>query len=141
MENETDLHVKVIEHIRRFYPEALIIAGLGEMQTTSARHIEAHSKGYQKGQPDIIINNYHRFNTGLCIELKTPKWNGVLSEAQKKLLKAYKKYGYHILISNEYDQIIHELGLYMANVRVLCLKCDKKFVSRNTLAIHTKHFH
>ena len=30
IENETDLHCKVVEYIRRFYPEAIILAGMDE---------------------------------------------------------------------------------------------------------------
>ena len=30
IENETDLHCKVVQYIRRFYPDAIIIAVLGE---------------------------------------------------------------------------------------------------------------
>ena len=32
--NETDLHKKVIYFIRKYYPEAVIVAGLGELQDT-----------------------------------------------------------------------------------------------------------
>ena len=31
IESETDLHTKVVGYIRRFYPNALLIAGLGEL--------------------------------------------------------------------------------------------------------------
>ena len=30
IENEFDLHSKVIQYMRRFYPDAIIIAGLGQ---------------------------------------------------------------------------------------------------------------
>ena len=32
MLNETDLHRKVIDFIRKYYPQAIIIPGLGELQ-------------------------------------------------------------------------------------------------------------
>jgi sulfur relay (sulfurtransferase) DsrC/TusE family protein len=33
--DETDLHYKVVQFIRRFFEEAIVIAGLGELQDTS----------------------------------------------------------------------------------------------------------
>ena len=60
IENEADLHYKVVQYIRRFYPEA-IIAGLGENQKDSSeKSIKSWRKGYMKGQPDIIIMNNHK---------------------------------------------------------------------------------
>lgn len=67
------MHIKVVQYIRRFYPDALITAGLGELQDTSNKRIKSYRKGYQGGQPDIIIANQHKHYDGLCIELKTPQ--------------------------------------------------------------------
>jgi hypothetical protein len=53
--NETDLHYAVVRYIRRFHPDALIIAGLGEYQDTVQRRSDAYRKGYIGGQPDIIL--------------------------------------------------------------------------------------
>ena len=36
IENETDLHCKVVHLTRNYYPKALIVAGLGENQDTSS---------------------------------------------------------------------------------------------------------
>ena len=58
IENVTDLHCDVVQYIRRFYPEAIIMAGLGENQDTPGKRIQSWKKGYMKGQPDIIIANY-----------------------------------------------------------------------------------
>ena len=74
--NETDLHYAVVRYIRRFHPDALIIAGLGEYQDTSQRRCDAYRKGYIGGQPDILITNPMNGYTGFAIELKTPKGTG-----------------------------------------------------------------
>ena len=58
--NEKDLHYKVIEFIRRFRKDAVLIPGLGEHQVTSALRSDSYNKGYTSGQPDIIIVNPHR---------------------------------------------------------------------------------
>jgi len=93
IEDEYDLHTKVVQYIRRFYPELLMIAGLGENQDTSIKRIESFKKGYMKGQPDLIINNYHKLYRGLCIEFKTPKCIGVISIEQKKMMERYEDNG------------------------------------------------
>ena len=45
IENEADLHKKVVEYLRRSYPNAIMIAGLGELQDTKNKHIESYMKG------------------------------------------------------------------------------------------------
>ena len=60
IENEFGLHTKVVEYIRRFYPESIIVATLGENQDTSTKRINSWKIGYQKGQPDLIIMNFHK---------------------------------------------------------------------------------
>ena len=44
--NETDLHIKVVEMIRKCYSKAFMIAGLGELQDTSDKRKQAWKKGY-----------------------------------------------------------------------------------------------
>ena len=72
IENETDLHCKVVQYIRRFYPDAVIVAGLGENQDTVSKRINSWREGYMKGQSDIMIMNNHLRYNGLCIEFKSP---------------------------------------------------------------------
>ena len=68
--NETDLHKKVIDFIRKYYPEAVIVAGLGELQDTQYKRSDAYHKGYKGGQPDIMILNWHQHYTGFCTSIK-----------------------------------------------------------------------
>jgi len=91
IENETDLHYKVVQYIRRFYPYSIIIAGLGENQDTPTERMNSWKKGYMKGQLDIIVANYHKEYTGLCIEFKSPINNYQISEAQKEMKGVYKQ--------------------------------------------------
>ena len=78
--NEKDLHFKVIDFVRKYYPHCLLYAGLGEIQDTSNKRIYAYRAGYIAGQSDIIINNLHKTYNGLTIELKTPNGTGKLSD-------------------------------------------------------------
>lgn len=89
IENETDLHCKVVDYSRRFYPEAIIVAGLGELQHTCYKRISSWKKGYVKGQPDLMImNNHKNYNgcyNGCC--------NYQVSQAQKEMKHRYRENG------------------------------------------------
>ena len=85
IENEMDLHCKVVHLIRNYYPDAIMIAGLGENQDTPYKRIISWKKGYLRGQPDLIILNYHKDYNGLCIEFKSPTNNYKISDAQKQI--------------------------------------------------------
>ena len=84
--NEKDLHYKVIHFIRHFIKEAIIIPGLGEHQINSSVRSDAYFKGYGSGQVDIILLNYHTKYRGLAIELKTPTGLGVISNNQQNYM-------------------------------------------------------
>ena len=139
--DEYDLHTKVVQYIRRFYPDVLMIAGLGELQDASNKRIDSYKKGYQKGQPDLIIQNLHRNYNGMCIELKIPQCNGVLSEQQKQLIESYEDNGYKCFVFNDYDLITKEINDYTYDVRIKSKYCKLKFISRKTLNRHEKYFH
>ncbi len=106
MLNETDLHKKVIDFIRKYYPQAIIIPGLGELQHTSAARVDAWQKGYKGGQPDILLANHNVDFIGLVIELKTPAGTGVVSDNQTVFLNRLEEAGYYVIISNDYDEIL-----------------------------------
>ena len=72
IESETDLHCKVVQYIRRFYPEAIIVTGLGELLDTCSKRTNSWKKGYMKGQPDLMImNNHLECNNSFCTEFCT----------------------------------------------------------------------
>ena len=110
--NETDLHYAVIRHIRKYHPDALIIAGLGEYQDTVQRRSDAYCKGYLGGQPDIIITNPMNGYTGFAIELKTPKGNGVIRENQVGWLGKLTQQGYKTMFSNDYTDLVLKIDEY-----------------------------
>ena len=90
IENETDLHVKVVSFLKKRYPHSLFTVTLGENQDTVHKRIDSFKKGYLRGSPDLIINNLHKHYTGFCIEFKSPKGNGVLSPDQSMILLRIK---------------------------------------------------
>ena len=109
IENETDLHVKVVSFLKKRYPHSLFTVTLGENQNTSIKRIESHRKGYLRGSPDLTINNLHKHFTGFCIEFKNPNGRWVLSPDQSMMLRQYENNGFKTLVSNGYDHIIEQI--------------------------------
>ena len=141
IENEMDLHTKVVELIRNFYPDYILVPGLGENQDTSEKRINSWKKGYMRGQPDLMILDYHKDYKGLCIEFKSPTNNYNISEDQLKMKKKYRDNNYAYILSNDYDKISKLIHKYMAGVRIPCEYCTKAFRSKKTLISHYKVFH
>ena len=141
IENETDLHSKVVELIRNFYPDSLLVPGLGENQDTPEKRIDSWKKGYMRGQPDLMILNYHKDYKGLCIEFKSPTNNYCVSEAQLKMKENYTNNGYKFIISNDYEKISKRIHKYMTGVSNPCEYCPKVFCNKKTLITHYKVIH
>ena len=141
IENELDLHKKVIDYIRRFHNNLILVVGLGENQDTAGKRIQSWQKGYQKGQPDVIVQNAHKYYNGFCLELKTPKGNGELSEAQKETLERYGQQNYLTLVSHDYYEIVDVLKEYCRGLRIPCPRCPRRFKTEETLAAHLKVIH
>ena len=81
---ESRLHKKIVEYIRENYPNVLIDAGLGELQDSSYKRIQA-------GKPDLLIFNHSGPWKGFAIEFKSPRGLGILSEKQKIYLEKIRK--------------------------------------------------
>ena len=103
--NERDLHYKVVQLIRNYYPDAILVAGLGENQDTEEKRLDSYKKGYQRGVPDLMILNFHKDYRGLCIEFKSPTNNYEVSESQLKMKEKYSQNNYAFILSNDYDKI------------------------------------
>ena len=141
IQTEFDLHKKVVNFIRNNYPKALFTATLGENQFSSNIRLRSYILGYQKGSPDLIIQNLHKSYSGFAIEFKSPQGYGNLSDHQNVILKEYLNNGFKVLLSNDYDNILKEIIHYFDDVRILCSHCFRKFKSVTTLKNHTNHFH
>ena len=90
---EKDLHYKVVDYIKKYIKEAIIVPGLGEHQINSTLRTDSYLKGYKGGQPDILLN-YHTKYKGLAIEFKTPNGRGVVSENQENYMKNLEQWVY-----------------------------------------------
>ena len=141
IENETDLHVKVVSFLKKRYPHSLFTVTLGENQDTAFKRIDSFKKGYLRGSPDLIINNLHKHYTGFCIEFKSPKGNGILSPDQSMMLRQYQNNGFKTLVSNDYNQIIEQIIEYFRDVRIKCSYCSRRFISPQSFRNHIEFFH
>ena len=139
--NEADLHYKVVQLIRNYYPDSILVAGLGENQDTEDKRLDSYKKGYTRGQPDLMILDYHKDYKGLCIEFKSPTNNYNISEAQLKMKEKYRENGYTFILSNDHDKITKLIHKYMAGVRIPCKYCTKSFRNKKTLEKHYKVIH
>ena len=139
IENETDLHVKVVSFLKKRYPHSLFTVKLGENQDTVYKRIDSSKKGYLRGSPNLVINNLHKNYTGLCIEFKNPNGIGVLSPDQSMMLQQYQNNGFKTLVS--IDHIIEQIIEYFRDVRILCSRCPRRFISSQSLRSHIKGFH
>ena len=141
IENENDLHIKVVSFLKKRFPHSIFVASLGENQDTSIKRTDSFNKGYIKGTPDLIINNLHRYYTCFAIEFKTPKGYGTLSNEQSNILFHYQLNGFKTLVSNDYDQIIEQVIEYFRDVRIKCSYCPRRFISPQSLRNHIEFFH
>ena len=114
---------------------------MGENQDTEDKRLDSYKKGYQRGQPDLMILDYHKDYNGLCIEFKSPTNNYEVSESQLKMKEKYKKNSYVFILSNDYDKISKLIHKYMDGVRIPCEYCPKAFRKIKTLNIHYRVIH
>ena len=141
LRNESELHHKVVQAIRRFWPHALLVAGLGELQDTPEKRMYAWRSGYLGGQPDILILNNHKSYNGFAIELKNPRGSGKLTDKQIVTLEKYRSAGFQTTCSDEYDVVLHEIFKYFQDTRLICEICGHKFKTEQTLHRHCSKFH
>ena len=101
IEDEYDGHIKLVQFIRRFYPEILMTAGLGENQDTKDKRIKSFKKGFMKGQPNLTVHNLHKHYNCQCIEFKTPQCSGIITDQQKQLIERYEENEYKCIVPND----------------------------------------
>ena len=139
--DERDLHIKVISYIRNNLPNAILCAGIGELQDSSTKRIEAYKKGCMKGQFDITILNKHKKYNFLAVELKPPTGLGSLSSQQRNMADIYKLNNGQVLTSYNYDEIILTIHEYFKDVGINCPCCPRKFISYKSIKKHIEGFH
>ena len=139
--SETGLHYRVVSFVKKYYPDVLMSAAVGENQDTSQKRIDAWRKGFVAGAPDLVIHSHHVQYSGLAIEFKTVLGNGKVSEKQELVLAKYKRNNFATLVSCDYDEVIMAVVHYMEKVRICCPQRARKFKSSKSLEQHAKFIH
>jgi hypothetical protein len=113
IQSENDLHYKVVDFLKKHYPDVMFLVGLGELQDSPNKRCMAWKKGYRSGTCDIIIlRNNEEFN-GLAFEFKNPKGTGRVSSKQMDYCLDLSHNDFKVVISNNYDEIVKEIVMYM----------------------------
>ena len=99
IENEMDLHSKVVSFLKKRYPHSIFSIGLGENQDSVNKQTDSFKKGYLRGTPDLIVRNLHKHYTGFAIEFKNPNGKGILSYDQSNMLWQDQNNGFKTLVS------------------------------------------
>ena len=110
--NESDLHIKVVNCIKNKFLDLIMVPGLGELQDTETKRIDACSKGYRGGQPDLIILSPAKHFSGFAIEFKSPPGKWSISDKQEDWQNKLVALKYKTMISDDYDAILIELIQY-----------------------------
>ena len=139
--NERNLHEKVVDFIRKYFPDVLFNASLGELQDTSEKRKKAYKMGYSAGMVDLMIYEHSKDFNGLAIEFKSPNGLGVVSEKQENIKNRLEERGYKYILSDNYDDIIIELNDYLQNRRYKCYYCRLKYKSLDTISTHLRVIH
>ena len=141
--NEFELQKNVIVFLRQHEQRhhLNIVVPLGEMQDTKEKRLDAYTLGYNKGQPDILLNNQSIHHVGLIIELKNPNGKGELKPEQCEIIKRYRDDNYKIIVSNDFAEIISKLTRWFNHLRLPCRFCNSKFKTTKSRDNHIKFFH
>jgi hypothetical protein len=105
------------------------------------RRLECWSKGYQKGQPDLIIHQRSGNFSGLAIELKSPTGRGVVSPEQDQWLDDMRLAGYQAVVCDDLQKTIGLIDEFLRKARVCCRHCGSSFKTQKYLERHLKNMH
>ena len=130
--NETELHCRTVNYIRTYHKSVILAPGLGEIQDCQSKRIQAWRKGYQRGQPDVMLMNISGSYSGLAIEFKSPQGAGIVSDDQQLWIEKLRSRGWRAIVSNDYTEIVHTISEYFAHEKWICSECNhwtKGFIS------------
>ena len=125
IENENDLHCKIVSFIRKKYEDALMIAGLGENQISSNMRIKSYNKGYMSGQCDLMLMNPTKEYNALCLEFKSPTGVYQVTDKQKSMKQMYEKNKCKYIMSNCFEDLIYEITKHMEESKLYLSRIGK----------------
>ena len=89
--SENELHWRFIAYFKQMYPDKVkyIHAGLGELQDTSWKRIDAYRKGYVKGKSDFVLGLKNKNYDGLAIEFKTRMGKALFHTSRRNIWRRW----------------------------------------------------
>ena len=103
--------VKVVQHIRAFYPEIIIAAIPNGGDRTASERVRLHSEGVLAGMPDLCVlepkNGFH----ALFVEMKTKA--GVVSGKQSAVGLQLNAKGYRAVVARSAAEAIKTIEDYL----------------------------
>lgn len=108
---EHTLQVKVVQYVRTFYPEVMILSIPNGSGTTARNRLALYAEGLLPGVPDLFIPEARKGFHGLWIEMKTD--NGVESKAQKAVRNNLERNGYLCYVARSEQTAINIIEAYL----------------------------
>lgn len=115
---EKDIQKAVVQFIRKYYPDVVFCASVGEVNEYGLSQAQRFSKigsrigqGYLPGYPDIQFNEPRGKFHGLFLELKKPK--GKVDEKQVSIRQKLLAKGYQHHITYNYLSTLRKIVEYM----------------------------
>jgi hypothetical protein len=103
--------VKVVQHIRAFYPDTIIAAIPNGGDRTASERVRLHSEGVLAGMPDLCVleakNGFH----GLFVEMKTD--TGKVSSKQSDIKLQLNAKGYKAVVARSAAEAIKTIEEYL----------------------------
>ena len=103
--------VKVVQHIRAFYPDTIIAAIPNGGDRTASERVSLHSEGVLAGMPDLCVleakNGFH----GLFVEMKTE--TGKVSSKQSDVGLQLNAKGYRSVVARSAAEAIKTIEEYL----------------------------
>lgn len=109
MHTEEDLHLKIVQFMREYYPEIILMSFPIDKLPEENRLMNISNivkNGYHKGTPDLIIPEML-----IAIELKRPNklFLTKVSDTQTTTLEKLLKSNWTCIVSNDYTELIVKL--------------------------------
>lgn len=108
---EHTMQVKVVQYVRTFYPEVMILSIPNGSGTTAKNRLALYAEGLLPGVPDLFIPEARKGFHGLWIELKTN--TGVESKAQKNIRNNLEHNGYLCYVARCENTAINIIEAYL----------------------------
>ena len=103
--------VKVVQHVRAFYPDTIIAAIPNGGDRTASERVRLHSEGVLAGLPDLCVleakNGFH----GLFVEMKTE--TGKVSSKQSDVGLQLNAKGYRSVVARSAAEAIKKIEEYL----------------------------